>query len=138
MSAMSGLRRLALIGSYFGALGITAASAVEVPAPPGQVGIPYQIEVTSSCPGAGCEATFPVTPVNRRVDLHLANCAVQGVGNLSSISLQLQKANGDIVLIHELIEAQVIAQGGAWSAAFSANRSVFRLVPAKSLSRRFC
>ena len=99
-----------LVGGVMAAL-LPAMSFAEVPAPPGEVGIPYQIEASRSCGAllSGCSVEFPVTPAKRRVDLKWVNCGVQGTGDMESVGLFLEPNS---LISHELIEAQAIPMGG--------------------------
>jgi hypothetical protein len=114
---------------------LPALAGPEVPAPNGQVGIPYQREQTKQCLATGCIMEFPVVPTKRRIDLSLANCAVQGTGSLSSMSIGLYQGSTHI-LSHELIQAEVLAQGSQ-TRRCTASRSRCRSVPA-STWRRWC
>lgn len=102
-----------LVGGAVAALSLSTAAA-EVPAPAGQVGVPYQLEVGRTCGGGGssCSIDFPVTPAKRRVDLEQVTCGVQGTANVLSIALLLDPGE---VIAHELILDQTIALGGGES-----------------------
>lgn len=94
------------------------SAAPDVPPPPGQIGHPYQRELSKSCLGAGCSLDFPVVPAKRRLDLSLANCAVQGSGKVSSVAIFLNDGSTPLIS-HELIERQAIVLGSQTRHLFS-------------------
>jgi hypothetical protein len=100
------------------AVTLPALAAPDVPPPAGQFGHPYQRELSSSCIGPGCEINFPVVPAKRRLDLSLANCAVQGAGTVESVALFLNEGSTPLIS-HELIERQAIDYGSQIRHLFS-------------------
>lgn len=87
-----------------------ALAGPDIPPPAGQFGHPYQRELSNSCLGAGCSIDFPAVPAKRRLDLSLANCAVQGSGTVSSIALFLNQGSTPLIS-HELFEREAIPAG---------------------------
>jgi hypothetical protein len=112
---------------------LPAISFAEVPAPAGEVGIPYQIEGSKSCAGSGCILTFPVTPAKRRVDLSLVNCAAVGTGNLTSVALFLVDGATHL-LSQELVEDQTITSGGGEHRRLFGEPSAISIGPGRHLT----
>lgn len=94
------------------------SAAPDIPPPSGQIGHPYQRELGKSCLGAGCILDFPVVPAKRRLDLSLANCAVQGSGTLTGMALFLNEGSTTLIS-HELIQRQTITIGSQVRRLFS-------------------
>ena len=112
---------------------LPALSFAEVPAPAGEIGIPYQIEGSKSCAQSGCILSFPVTPAKRRVDLSLVNCATVGTGNLTSVALFLVEGATHLVS-QELVQDQTITSGGGEIRRLFGEPSAISIGPGRRLT----
>jgi hypothetical protein len=105
------LFRAGMLAVTFAVAGSALAdTTVSVPPTSAQRGTPYQAELANNCIGAGCGLEFPVVPLKRRLDLSLANCAVEGPGSLTSLAFFLEQGS-TVIVSHELVQKQAIASG---------------------------